>query len=183
MQTGTVKPTGPAGGEGLVDAARRGDLNAFEELYRMHVGRVYALCLRLAADSAKAEELTQDVFVRLWEKLGSFRGESALSTWLHRVAVNLVFDRMRSEARRSSRLSLVEDLSVLEGPPPPFESGARLDLEKAIALLPPGARAVFVLHDVEGYRHEEIARLLSVAEGTSKGQLHRARRLLREMLQ
>jgi RNA polymerase sigma-70 factor (ECF subfamily) len=172
MQTRIVESPGPAGGEAQLRAAQRGDPNAFEELYRMHVGRVYALCLRLTGEPGRAEEFTQDVFVRVWEKLGSFRGESAFTTWLHRLAVNTVIDRLRSETRRASRVSLAEDLAVLDAPAPRVEPGARLDLEKAI-----------VLHDVEGYRHEEIAGMIGVAEGTSKAQLHRARRLLRGMLE
>ena len=148
----------------------------------MHAGRVYGLCLRLAAEPGRAEELTQDVFVRVWQKLGGFRGESAFGTWLYRLAVNTVLDALRSDGRRASRISFTDELASLDTPAPRVEPAAGLDLEKAVAALPPGARTVFVLHDVEGYRHEEIAALTGIAEGTSKGQLHRARRLLREML-
>lgn len=162
----------------LIARAQNGDTAAFECLYREHAGRVYALCLRLTGDAPRAEELTQDVFVRTWGKLASFRGESAFSSWLHRLTVNLVFAAQRSERRRWE----LEDAAGLiprGGVAPP---GVRLDLEQAIGALPPGAREVFVLHDIEGYEHKEIAALAGIAPGTSKAQLHRARRLLREAL-
>lgn len=164
-----------------VRRAQAGDAAAFRALYDEHVGRVYALCLRLAGDRAEAEEHTQDVFVRAWERLRGFRGESAFSTWLHRLAVNEVLQARRAGGRRSARVVTMEDggASQASGTAPPAPAA---DLAGAIAALPPGARAVFVLHDVEGYRHEEIAALTGVAEGTSKAQLHRARRLLREAL-
>jgi len=167
----------------LIHRAQEGDEAAFEALYRAHVGRVYALCLRLTADRAQAEERTQDAFVRAWQRLATFRGESAFSTWLYRLAVNEVLLGRRAERRREARLVSTDDPASLERPggrPP--ASGPGLDLEDAVAALPPGAREVFVLHDVEGYRHEEIARLTGVAVGTSKAQLFRARRLLREAL-
>jgi RNA polymerase sigma-70 factor (ECF subfamily) len=162
--------------------AQQGDPGAFRALYELHVGRVYAVCLRLSGDLAEAEEHTQDVFVRAWERLSTFRGESAFSTWLHRLTINEVLQARRAAGRRSSRVALAENAEELEhgagrpGPPSP-------DLERAIARLPDGARTVFVLHDIEGYRHEEIARLAGIAPGTSKAQLHRARRLLREALE
>lgn len=164
-----------------VRQAQHGDPHAFRALYEAHVGRVYALCLRIAGNVAEAEEHTQDVFVRAWEQLGSFRGDSAFSTWLHRLAVNEVLQGRRSAARRSARVMLAEDggASQETGKPQPAPGG---DLGRAIAALPPGARAVFVLHDVEGYQHDEIAQLTGIAAGTSKAQLHRARRLLREAL-
>lgn len=165
----------------VVRRARDGDADAFGALYRAEVGRVYALCLRLEGDPVRAEELTQDVFVRAWERLDSFRGESAFGTWLHRLAVNVVLQNRRAAWRRDRRVTTVENPGDYEraGDAPPLES---LDLEKAMAGLPAGARAVFVLHDLEGYRHGEIAALLHIAEGTSKTQLFRARRLLREAL-
>jgi len=144
----------------LIHRAQQGDRTAFEALYRAHSGRVYALCLRLTADRALAEERTQDAFVRAWERLATFRGESAFSSWLYRLTVNEVLLERRA----------------IGG------AGIALDLERAVAALPPGAREVFVLHDVEGYRHEEIAQLTGIAVGTSKAQLFRARRLLREAL-
>jgi RNA polymerase sigma-70 factor (ECF subfamily) len=167
----------------LVRRAQSGDLAAFEALYRDNVSRVYATCLRLCCDATLAEELTQDAFVRAWERLGSFRGDSAFSSWMHPLAINLALTRRRSQKRYEARVTATDDPLVFEraGAPLPREAG--LDLERALALLPPGARSVFVLHDVEGYRHDEIAQLTGVATGTSKAQLHRARKLLREALQ
>jgi RNA polymerase sigma-70 factor, ECF subfamily len=168
--------------EELVRAAQAGDLKAFEALYRALCGRVHAVHLRLTAEAELAEELTQDVFVRVWEKLGSFRGEAAFSTWVHRLAVNLAIDRLRAEGRRRQRIQDGFDWENAELAAPAAPPGVRLDLEKAIATLPHGARVIFVLHDIEGYRHGEIATLLGIGEGTSKAQLHRARRLLREVI-
>jgi RNA polymerase sigma-70 factor (ECF subfamily) len=169
--------------EEVVGEARAGNVAAFERLYRENAGRVYALCLRLSGDAVWAEELTQDVFVRAWERLGSFRGESAFSTWLHRVAVNVVLAQRRSEGRRNARVALVEDVDFVETAGCPRASAAeRMDLEAAIATLPAATRTVFVMHDVEGYTHDEIARMTGRAEGTSKALLHRARRALRERL-
>lgn len=165
----------------LVRRAQAGDLSAFEELYRLNVGKVYGLCLRMSAEPSLAEELTQDVFVRAWEKLGSFRGESAFSSWLYPLAVNVALSERRSRRRREGRVMSTDDLTPFEPKDRPAPE-AGFDLERAMATLPPGARAVFVLHDVEGYHHEDIARLLGVATGTSKAQLHRARKLLREAL-
>jgi len=158
------------------------DPDAFGDVYRAHAGRVYALCLRLSGDPARADELTQDVFVRAWEKLDTFRGESQFGTWLHRLAVNVVLTDRRSSWRRDRHVTAVEDPAALERPRDlPLVDA--MDLERAIAALPPGARTVFVLHDVEGYRHDEIAEMGGIAVGTSKAQLFRARRLLREMLE
>jgi RNA polymerase sigma-70 factor, ECF subfamily len=177
-------PAARAQERALVRRAQEGDVAAFEEIYRLHVRRVHALCYRLAGDASLAEELTQDVFVRAWERLGSFRGESALSSWLHPLTVNVALSERRSRRRRVARVLATEDPTVFERPPGERREGpeAGFDLDKALATLPPGARSVFVLHDVEGYRHEEIARMTGVATGTSKAQLHRARRLLREVL-
>ncbi|HEU4628380.1 MAG TPA: RNA polymerase sigma factor [Gemmatimonadaceae bacterium] len=164
-----------------VAQAAAGDRHAFERLYRAHVGRVYSLCARMVGDPAAAEELTQDVFVRAWEKLALYRGESAFSTWLHRLAVNVVLNHRKAEGRRRTRLD--DDQDVLDVQPArQAPAGARLDLEEAIAALPPGARRVFILHDVEGFKHEEIATMLGVTSGGSKAQLHRARMLLRQAL-
>lgn len=169
-----------------VRAAQEGNLMAFEELYRENVGRVYAVCFRMAGDPTLAEELTQDVFVRAWQKLSTFRGDSAFSTWLHPLTVNVALSERRARRRRTSRVMPTDDLTPFERP----AAGAKkkgpevgFDLERAMDLLPPGARSVFVLHDIEGYKHEEIAELTGVAAGTSKAQLHRARRLLREALE
>ena len=167
----------------LIHRAQQGDRAAFEALYREHAGRVYALCLRLTADAAQAEERTQDAFVRAWERLATFRGESAFSSWLYRLTVNEVFLGRRAARRREQRIVTTDDPAALERPPGATgEAGIALDLERAVAALPPGAREVFILHDVEGYRHEEIAELTGIAVGTSKAQLFRARRLLREAL-
>jgi len=171
----------------LVDAARAGGQAAFEQLYRSNVGRVYALCLRLVADRDQAEQLTQDAFVQAWRKLPGFRGDSAFGTWLHRVTVNVVLDWRRANTRRhklEADLDLVEQQDKVAElkPSSPARVGDRLDLERAIGRLPLGARTVFVLHEVEGYRVREVADLLAVAEGTVKAQLFRARRLLREAL-
>jgi RNA polymerase sigma-70 factor (ECF subfamily) len=169
----------------LVRQAQAGDVSAFEQLYRENVGKVFGLCFRLASDPALAEELTQDVFVRAWTKIGSFRGESAFSSWLYPLAVNVALSERRSRRRRTARVMTTDDLTPYEKPSPVREAGVEegFDLEKALTRLPPGARAVFVLHDIEGYRHEEIAQMTGVATGTSKAQLHRARRMLREALQ
>jgi RNA polymerase sigma-70 factor (ECF subfamily) len=180
-------------GDSDVALAAAGDRQAFERLYRQHVNRVYSLCARMVADRQRAEELTQDVFVRAWEKLHLFRGESSFGTWLHRMTVNVVLNARKSEGRRQSRFEESDDENgggvdsvsssstsgVVGMPLPP---GDLLDLEEAIGKLPPGARRVFVLHDVEGYKHEEIAEMLGVTTGATKAQLHRARLLLREAL-
>ncbi len=167
----------------LVRRAQAGDEAAFEALYREHAGRVFALCLRLSGDRARATELTQDVFVRCWEQIGSFRGASAFGSWLYRLAVNLVWSTNRADRRREARVLPVEDPGAHEARRESAPPGLRLDLERAIATLPDGAREVFVLYDVEGFRHEEIARMTGIAVGTSKAQLFRARRLLRERLE
>ena len=167
----------------LVKAAQAGDLLAFERLYRENERKVFALCLRMSCDAALAEELTQEVFVRAWRKLGTFRGESAFSSWLYPLAVNVALSERRSRRRRDARIVATEDPAALEPAPQTPAPEQRFDLAKALATLPPGARAVFVLHDVEGRTHEEIGALLNVAPGTSKAQLHRARRLLREVLE
>jgi RNA polymerase sigma-70 factor (ECF subfamily) len=161
--------------------AQQGDQEAFRALYQAHVGRVYALCLRMTANVSEAEDRVQDVFVRVWQQLASFRGDSAFSTWLHRLTVNEVLQARRSTGRRESRVRLAGTDDELEQVAGRHEAPSP-DLTAAIARLPEGARAVFVLHDVEGYQHDEIGDLLGIAEGTSKAQLFRARRLLREAL-
>jgi RNA polymerase sigma-70 factor, ECF subfamily len=180
----TSLPTNEPDEQPLLQRARAGDLDAFEALYRATAPRVFALCLRMTADRQRAQELTQDVFVRAWEALPSFRGDAAFTSWLHRIAVNVVLMGARAERRRVSRVALAEDLEgeVGDGFAPPIDVEQGIDLERAIAKLPPGARRVFVLHDIEGYRHEEIARLTGTAEGTLRAQLHRARKLLMEAL-
>jgi RNA polymerase sigma-70 factor (ECF subfamily) len=167
----------------LVREAQNGDFLAFERLYRDNERKVFALCLRMSSDAALAEELTQEVFVRAWRKLGTFRGDSAFSSWLYPMTVNVALTERRSRRRRDARIVATEDPAQLEKAPRAPRPETGFDLEKALATLPPGARAVFVLHDVEGRTHEEIAALLNLASGTSKAQLHRARRLLREVLE
>lgn len=166
-----------------VQAAREGDVAAFEALYREHVGRVHALCVRMTGDVREAESLTQEAFVRAWERLEQFRGESSFATWLHHVTVNVVVSSRRATVRRLRRVESTDELARLDPPSPVARMPeAAMDLERAIASLPDGARMVFVLYDVEGYSHAEIARELGIAENTSKAQLHRARSLLREVL-
>ncbi len=166
-----------------VALAAAGDRRAFERLYRTHADRIYSVCVRMLQDRTRAEELTQDVFVRAWSKLGQFRGESAFGTWLHRMAVNVVLNDRKAERRRRDRFEGVDDADLPGSDDGGMRPGLAVDLEAAIALLPPGARRVFVLHDVEGYTHEEIGRLLGVTSGGTKAQLHRARKLLREALE
>jgi RNA polymerase sigma factor (sigma-70 family) len=165
----------------LVRRSLDGDMGAFEELYRGHVGRVHGAILRLVGmDRGRAEELTQDAFVRAWQKLSSFRHESAFSTWLYRLGVNTALMDLRG--RRDAKETDIEDLELAAGGDVPFCAGERGDLERAVSALPPRARAVLVLHDVEGWKHEEIATELGMAVGSSKAQLHRARGLLRNAL-
>jgi RNA polymerase sigma-70 factor (ECF subfamily) len=174
---------GAAGISGVVRRAQNGDRAAFEQIYRDNVGRVHAICLRILANAARAQELTQDVFVRAWEMIGTFRGESAFSSWLYRLAVNVVLVDLRAKKRRTARVMTTDDLSLYDKDGNMTNPGHTIDLERAIAALPEQARAVFVLHEVEGYQHGEIAALMGIAEGTSKAQLHRSRRLLREALE
>jgi RNA polymerase sigma-70 factor (ECF subfamily) len=175
--------TSPPAGEGDLDdvrSAATGDAAAFERLYRRHLGRVYGLACRMAGPRI-AEELTQDVFVRAWQKLGLFRGDSAFGTWLHRLAVNVIVEHFRRQ--NTVRRRETDDLAELETAPAITAAPtARMGLDAALELLPPGARRVFVLFDVEGYTHPEIAALLGTSVGTSKTQLHRARMLLRTHL-
>ncbi len=164
--------------------AQAGDVGAFEVLYREHSGRVYALCLRLkAGDKTDATDLMQDVFIRAWRRLSTFRGDSAFSSWLHRMAVNTMLENARGDSRREARVLSMDDTSLLPGAARNSGIELKMDMETAIASLPKGARLAFVLHDVEGYQHQEIAAQLSVSVGTVKAQLHRARRLLRERLE
>jgi len=163
----------------LVAAARRGDRRAFEALYRQHVGAVNALCLRLSGDVTIAEDVTQEVFVRAWRKLDSFRGDAPFGAWLRRLAVNAALNDRRSHSRRLARvvpIAAPERAGVRRTP------GAAMDLERAVAALPPKARHVFVLAAIEGWTHAEVARELGVTEGTSKAQLYQARKSLREAL-
>ena len=167
----------------LARRAQAGDVAAFERLYRTHAGHVRAICLRLCADGQRAEEAAQDAWVRAWERLSTWRGDAAFGTWLHRLTVNAVLESFRAERRRVARVMLSGDEDDgVDAAVSASEPGDALDLERAIARLPRGARTVFVLHDVEGYRHSEIATMTGLAEGTLRAQLCRARRLLMEML-
>jgi RNA polymerase sigma-70 factor (ECF subfamily) len=163
-----------------VARAAAGDVSAFERVYHAHLPRVYSLVRRMAG-GRDTDELTQDVFVRVWQKLGSFRGDAAFSTWLHRLAVNVVIERFRSDRTRRQRLREGDD--IFETMSAPMRShDLSMDFETALTALPDGAREIFVLHDVEGYKHREIASLLDISAGTSKAQLHRARMMLRRQL-
>ena len=170
----------------LVALAARGDVSAFERLYAKSAGRVYAVCVRMTGDPQRAREYTHDAFVRAWERLSTFRGESAFETWMHRLAVNVVLTASRGERRRAARFTMSPDDPAAEADAamsqPPADVETRLDLERAIASLPPRAREVFVLHDVEGYRHEEIADRLELEASSVRAQLHRARKLIMRML-
>ena len=190
----TVHPSArrAAGAEGrtddraLVERVRGGDLAAFEELYRAHAGRLYSVAYRMLGNQADAEDLLQDIFLAAHRKLDSFRGESALGTWLYRLATNLCLDHLRSRAARTNQLT-----DALDDEPAAADAGSRgladrtvtrMDLERALAQLPDGCRAAFVLHDVEGLEHREVAEALGIAEGTSKSQVHKARLRLRALL-
>lgn len=171
----------------LVAAARSGGRLAFEQLYRLHIGRVHALCLRLSGDADHAEQLAQDAFVKAWRNLPGYRAESSFATWLHRLTVNVVLDWQRTSSRRrqhETRLDPDTDLpaQAAAATVPGAPVGLRLDLEHALSTLPEGARTAFVLHEIEGYPVREVAALLQVTEGTVKTQLFRARRQLREVL-
>lgn len=162
----------------LVDRARSGDKQAFEALYRQHVPNVYGLCLRLTSNAADADDATQDTFIKAWERLDSFRGASAFGTWLHRIAVNESLSHKRKQGRELQRRKLMEaEKNSNAGP-----DGQLEELGRAIERLPAGARNVFVLLAIYGYSHEEAAEMLNIAAGTSKAQLHRARKLLAEQL-
>ncbi len=164
-----------------VRRARQGDVGAFEIVYRAHAARIYALCRRMTDDDTQARDLVQDVFVRAWERLVTFREQSAFATWLHRLGVNVVLEHLRSRKRNDTRHT-----DVGEWIPGPGSMGdrldARMDLDAALARLPAGSRTVFLLHDIEGYSHDEIAQMTGIAAGTARAQLWRARRALMGML-
>jgi RNA polymerase sigma-70 factor (ECF subfamily) len=172
--------------------AQQGDAAAFERLYQLHNRRVYSLCLRMVGNTAEAEDLTQEAFLQLFRKVSTFRGESAFSTWLHRLAVNVVLMKLRKKSGTESSLEQITEPDEESGGPrrdfgaPDLRlSGSidRVNLQRAIDQLPPGYRAVFVLHDVQGYEHNEIAGIMGCSIGNSKSQLHKARMRLRELLQ
>lgn len=169
--------------ENLVGRAQSGDALAFEEVYRRTADRVYALCLRMCADAEEAAELMQDAYVRAWERLESFRGDSQFMTWLHRLTVNVVLQSRRTKGRRRAREVTEVDLERYGRTAVAAMPGTRVDLERAIAALPEKARAVLVLRDVQGYRYDEIADMTGVSLGTVKAQIHRARKLVQEALE
>jgi RNA polymerase sigma-70 factor (ECF subfamily) len=187
---GLFKRNPPIAGEAeAIAAAKRGDADAFAKLYNLHKRRVYTLCLRMLGNVSAAEDMTQNAFLHLFRKINSFRGESAFSTWLHRLTVNLVLMQLRKKGL--NLVSLEETINPEDDSPrrdfgsrDPVLTGSvdRVTLERAVAALPPGYRMVFVLHDVEGYEHNEIAGLLDCSTGNSKSQLHKARLRLRELL-
>jgi RNA polymerase sigma-70 factor (ECF subfamily) len=163
-----------------IQQAQRNNARAFEALYRMHIDRVYGLCLRMTGNTSEAEDCAQEAFIQAWNKLDKFRGDSAFSTWLHRIAVNSVLGRMRKSKREHDRI-----MAVAEDAPLPVttgDTGDMRDLSEAVDRLPEGARHVFVLHAVYGYSHDEAGAMLGIATGTSKAQLHRAKRLLAQQL-
>ena len=170
----------------LAQRCRHGDAEAFEELYRAHAGRLYNLVFRMAGSAAEADDLLQDVFLHAHRKLGSFRGDSSLGTWLYRLAVNHCLDFLRGRQAKMTRVNRFAGRGGRKragnGVPSVPTAVSRIDLERAIARLPDGCRAAFVLHDVEGFEHNEVGRLLGVSEGTSKSQVHKARMKLRAML-
>ena len=161
--------------------AQRSDARAFESLYRIHVDRVYGLCLRMTGNVSEAEDCTQEAFIQAWNKLDKFRGDSAFSTWMHRIAVNAVLGRMRKSKREQDRIQVANEAS--SSPVTVADTGELRDLSAAIDRLPEGARHAFLLHAVYGYSHDETGKMLDIAPGTSKAQVHRARRLLAQQLQ
>jgi RNA polymerase sigma-70 factor, ECF subfamily len=182
------RPGGPVRQDdlALVERCRRGDLGAFDELYRTHARRLYGLTVRMLSNTADAEDMLQEIFLAAHRKLDSFRGESALGTWLYRLAVNLCLDHLRSRAGRAMQLT-----DALDDEPALPDAGSRglaertvtkMDLERALAQLPEGCRTAFVLHDVQGLEHREVGEIMGIAEGTSKSQVHKARMRLRTLL-
>jgi len=172
----------PAQLDAIVRRAQGGDVDAFESVYRAHAPAIHALCRRMSGEDAEANELVQDAFVRAWERLPSFRGQSSLATWLHRLAVNVVLEKWRSSKREALRMIDDADGLALDARPAQPDPDVLMDVEAAVTRLPAGARTVFVLHDIEGYSHDEIASMTGIAAGTSRTQLFRARRALAKVL-
>jgi len=164
----------------LIKQAQRADARAFEALYRMHIDRVYGICLRMTGNVSEAEDCAQDAFIQAWNKMDRFRGDSAFSTWLHRIAVNSVLSRIRKAKREQDRITAVSDTGVATVTT--GDTGELRDLSEAVDRLPEGARNVFVLHAIYGYSHDETGQMLGIATGTSKAQLHRAKRLMAQQL-
>jgi RNA polymerase sigma-70 factor (ECF subfamily) len=160
--------------------AQRSNARAFESLYKLHIDKVYGICLRMTGNVSEAEDCAQEAFIQAWNKLSKFRGESAFSTWLHRIAVNSVLGRMRKSKREQDRVLAVADMKMQALTTE--DSGELRDLSEAVDRLPNGARNVFVLHAIYGYSHQETGEMLGIATGTSKAQLHRAKRLLADQL-
>ncbi len=165
----------------LIARAQQADPTAFERLYRRHIDRVYGLCLRMTGERGEAEDCAQEAFIQAWRKLDRFRGDSAFSTWLHRIAVNAVLGRMRKSKREHDRIQVAAERETAIPAALADDAGLR-DVAAAVDRLPPGARHVFVLYAVYGYSHEEASSMLGIAVGTSKAQMHRARRLLSQAL-
>jgi RNA polymerase sigma-70 factor (ECF subfamily) len=165
----------------VVRRAQLGDVDAFEQLYRAQVGAVYALCRRMVGDEREARDLVQDVFVRTWQRLPTFRGQSALGTWIHRLAVNVVLEHLRL-AKRAALRFIDDDDALPASDHSAHRLDATMDLGRALEQLPAGARSVFVLHDIHGYSHDEIAQMTGIAAGTARAQLWRARRALMRLL-
>ena len=189
----TVHPAAVAGAppdrsadQALVARCRQGELGAFEELYKAHAGKLYSLVLRMVGNPADADDLLQDIFLSAHRKLESFRGDSALGTWLYRLATNQCLDFLRSRATKAGQVTdaLDDEPHLLDGGSRAIaeQTVAKMDLERAVAQLPPGCRAAFLLHDVQGLEHGEVADALGIAEGTSKSQVHKARLRLRALL-
>ncbi|PYU08555.1 MAG: RNA polymerase subunit sigma-24 [Acidobacteria bacterium] len=191
---GQIRPTepGPLTEAEAIRSAQKGDAAAFEFLYQLHSRRVYALCLRMVSNPPDAEDLAQEAFLQLFRKIGTFRGESAFSTWLHRMTVNVVLMRLRKKSLPAISLEETTEPDEETGGPRKDVGAAdlrlsgavdRVNLERSIERLPPGYKTVFVLHDVQGYEHNEIAEMMGCSVGNSKSQLHKARTRLRELLQ
>jgi len=171
----------PADVDDVVRRAQHGDVEAFEQLYRIHSPAVYALCRRMVGDERESRDLVQDVFVRTWQRLPTFRGQSALGTWIHRLAVNVVLEQLRSAKRDALRfIDDADDALPARASEPQLDTA--MDLDRALVHLPAGARSVFVLHDIHGYSHDEIAQMTGIAPGTARAQLWRARRALVRLL-
>ena len=185
-QTSAPTPSAREAELQLVERCRRGELGAFEELYKAHSGRLYSLACRMLGNAADAEDLLQEIFLSAHRKLESFRGEAALGTWLYRLGMNQILDHVRSRAGRAGQITDgLDDATTLADPQGHRLADRaidRIDLERALAELPEGCRAAFLLHDVEGLEHREVSEVLGIAEGTSKSQVHKARLRLRGLL-
>lgn len=164
----------------MIQAVQQGDRQAYQKLYQTHIGQVYGLCYRLTADHALAEDAAQEVFIQLWRKIGNYKGDSKFSTWLHSVTSNITISYLRKQKGWMQRMFNIENTEAMNEKAE--ESTASVDLESYIVRLPERARVVFVLHAIEGYRHEDIATMTNMAVGSSKAQFHRAKALLKEWM-